>query len=67
MGLQMGNESSLEMSRVAGRVQFERCTNIQGRNREEMHELMIKDFFSDNPIYGPSLFQDKYHMHYSFF
>jgi hypothetical protein len=62
VGLQM----ETERTRVAGGSQPGRHTNI-GRDREEMHARMIKDYFCDTPVYGPSLFRRRYRMQRSLF
>jgi hypothetical protein len=54
LGLQEVEEDVLQ-PKVAGGSRPGRRGNIE-RDRLQMHAQMMKDYFCDNPIYGPTLF-----------
>jgi hypothetical protein len=59
-------EEDVPPPRVVGGSRPGRRGNIE-RDRLEMHARMIKDYFADNPIYGPSLFRRRFRMQCSLF
>jgi hypothetical protein len=65
VGLQGVEEDVLPPPRVGGSRPGRRG-NIE-RDRLEMHARMMKDYFCDNPVFGPSLFRHRIRMRRSLF
>jgi hypothetical protein len=59
LGVGMDDEDEMILPRVLGGSRPEKTPNIN-RDRHGMHEQMMRDYFSDTPVYGPSIFQQRY-------
>jgi hypothetical protein len=59
-------EEDVPPPRVVGGSRPGRRGNIE-RERLQMHARMMKDYFSDNLVYSPSLFQRRFRMRRSLF
>jgi hypothetical protein len=66
LGVGMDDEDEVILPRVLGISRQGKTPNID-RDRYGMHERMMRDYFSDTPIYGPSIFRWRYHMRRSLF
>ena len=60
LGLQ-GREAGEEESVVASGSRPGKKLNLE-RDRAEMNERMMKDYFAENAVYGPNLFRHRYRM-----
>jgi hypothetical protein len=59
LGVGMDDEDEVILPRVLGGSCPGKTPNID-RDRHGTHERMMRDYFSDTPVYGPSIFQQRY-------
>jgi hypothetical protein len=55
LGVGMDDENEVILPRILGGSRPGKTPNID-RDRHGMHEQMMKDYFSDTHVYGPSIF-----------
>ena len=56
LGVGMDDEDEVILPRILGGSHLGKIPNID-RDRHRMHERMMRDYFSDTLVYGPSIFQ----------
>lgn len=64
--MQRGYGDGIDMSAHVGGSRPGRAPNI-ARDRQEMHRRMMRDYFSDTPVYGPHIFRRRYRIRRSLF
>ena len=53
--LDLGSSSRSKRPRGHSGSRLGKAQNVE-RDREDMHKQMMRDYFSDNPMFGPHLF-----------
>ena len=61
VGLDLGSNSRSKRPRVHNGSRLRKAQNVE-RDRKDMHKQMMRDYFSNNLVFGPHLFQCRYRM-----